>query len=532
MGQLGDGELPAPVVPGCDAHIKFSPNAGKVGLKNLGNTCFMNAGLQCLCHIEPLVAHFLNGHFKKDLNADNPLSCGGGLARAFEELVVELWQSTTGGAHDPSALHKKLRTFAPHLFESGDQQDVHEFLAFFLDGLHEDLNRVRSRPPPPTEDQQREDERLSASRGEEFAAALAWLRHMEHGKSFLVDLLQGQLRSTLSCRRCGHTSRRFDPFLYLALPVSKSMTSVSDALETYLEEETLTGSEQWYCERCRQKVDATKKIDLWKLPPVLVLQLKRFEFDAAAKGFVKTENRLMMKLSLLDLQEYCSSTQRDGAVYDVVCVANHSGQYGNGHYTASCRVGGMQGGTWHHFDDDCATKMSGRKVVTKETYVIFLAKHETPEDKPTWLRGAQQKSRRVLMRRQSQSMPDNWPHPSASVSAVLSATASRCPPAVAEDVQVEAAVEGKEAPVLHGSATQGCVAPADVTAVGTAASSIQRAALGAVQTSALTPAAAENARPRVVAKDLLKRRRRKSVDVQVAPPLLKRQRTLLDCWTP
>jgi len=333
----------------------------------------------------------------------------------------DVWQSDRR-AHDPSDLHRKLARRAPHLFEGSEQQDVQEFLAFCLDGLHEDLNRVFRKPPPLSEAQEREDERLGQEQGEEVAAAVAWCRHLERGKSFLVDLLQGQLRSTLSCSRCGHTSRHFDPFQYLSLPVTKSMSHVTDALSMFLEEEVLSGDEQWYCERCKSKVDATKKIDLWKLPPVLVLHLKRFEFDARALKYTKTENRLSMKLSLLDLTEFCSSRQRDGAVYNVVGVANHAGNFGSGHYTATCRVGGLGPGTWHHFNDSLVTPFSGKSVVTRETYVIFLMRHQDPQDIARSARMLGRKSRPLLLRRQTLSTPEDWPHPGASVAAALQAT--------------------------------------------------------------------------------------------------------------
>merc|ERR1712216_551351 len=158
------------------------------------------------------------------------------------------------------------------------------------------------------------------------------------------------------------------------------MSQVTDAITEYLEVEELTGDEQWHCKRCDQKVDAKKKIDLWKLPPVLVLHLKRFEYDIISKRFEKTENRLFMKLSLLDLSEYCSSPQRDGATYNVMCVANHSGAFGSGHYTATCRVGGVGKNTWYHFNDEVVTPFSGRNVVTRETYVIFLVRDQDPQD--------------------------------------------------------------------------------------------------------------------------------------------------------
>lgn len=411
--------MPAACAPvlNCGPSVRFSRRAGKVGLRNLGNTCFMNAGLQCLSHIEPLAAHFLSKRFESESNPSNPLGCKGELANAFGDLQQALWLSEQG-AYDPKRLRARLAKIAPHLFESGDQEDVQEFLAFCLDGLHEDLNRVSVRPPPVSAAQELEDARVGAELGEECAAALAWLRHLQQGRSFLVDLLQGQLRSRVTCLRCGHASRRFDPFLYLSLPVTKAMTQVTDAISKYSEEESLTGDDQWHCERCRMKVDATKKIDLWKLPPVLCLHLKRFEFDSKTSEFVKTENRLSMKLSLLDLQEFCSSPQRDGAIYDVICVANHSGPYGSGHYTAACRVGGLSKGTWHLFDDSRVTQLEGRNIVTRETYVIFLVR----SSEQSCSRSSAARARQApTVRRQTLSRPQCWPHPTAEVTAALSA---------------------------------------------------------------------------------------------------------------
>lgn len=413
----------APVV-GCKTDMQWGENAGKVGLKNLGNTCFMNAGLQCLSHIEPLAAYFLNEDFVHEINTTSPLTSQGEVARAFADLQKALWQSEAG-VHNPKALRQRLAEVAPHLFEGDEQQDVQEFLAFCLDGLHEDLNRVIRKPRSMTEEEEQEDERLAEQEGAEGAAALAWLRHLEQAKSFLVDLLQGQLRSSLTCSQCGYTSQRFDPFLYLSLPIAKTMSQVVDAIAKYLEVEELTGDEQWYCKRCDTKVDAKKKIDLWKLPPVLVLHLKRFEYDMISKKFEKTENRLSMKLSLLDLTEFCSSSQRDGATYNVVCVANHSGAFGSGHYTATCRVGGVGPGTWYHFNDEVVTPFTGRNVVTRETYVIFLMRNQDPRDISQNL-GTPQKlaknSSPLLLRRQTLSAPEDWPHPETSVSAVLNAT--------------------------------------------------------------------------------------------------------------
>lgn len=401
------------LIPGCGPRIRFSSKSGKVGLKNIGNDCFMNTGLQCLCHIEPLVRYFLSGDFRQEVNVTNPLSHNGEIAKAFADLVKALWQSDQS-VYDPRTFRRLLSRKAPHLFE-GDEQDVQEFLAFCIDGLHEDLNRVPRPPAAIGKEQEKKDERMGVQKGDDFAAALAWLRHLQRGQSFLVDLLQGQLRSSLTCSRCKHTSKCFDPFLYLSLPVSKTMTQVTDALAEYLTSEKLTGDEQWHCERCKKKVDATKKIDLWKLPPVLVLHLKRFEFDQKTAQFQKTENRLSMKLTNWDLGEFCSSPQRDGSTYSVACVANHSGAFGSGHYTATCRVGGMGSHSWFHFSDAKVKAYDGRNVVTRESYVIFLVRNQaSPTGRYTQPQGT------PLLRQQSLLNPSSWPHAEHAVNEVLS----------------------------------------------------------------------------------------------------------------
>lgn len=328
----------------------------------------MNAGLQCLSHVDPFVTYFLSGQYKQSINVTNVLGCGGELAHTFAELQRLLWQSDDT-KQNPEFLRERLARFAPHLFEGMRQQDVQEFLAFCLDGLHEDLNGIVKRPPPVTEEQDMEYERLLAEHGQEFGAAFSWLRHLEYNKSFLVDLLQGQLRSTVSCRRCKNKSCRFDPFLYLSLPVEMSMSKVTDALRKFLEEEKLSGREQWFCSKCKKNVDAGKKIDLWKLPPVLILHLKRFKHTAERDSFSKLDVTLQSPL-VVDLKEYCSSSQKEGAVYELVCVANHAGIYGSGHYTATCRVGRSQ---WFHFNDENVSPLADPgDVMTGEAYVLFF----------------------------------------------------------------------------------------------------------------------------------------------------------------
>ncbi|CAK0902495.1 unnamed protein product, partial [Prorocentrum cordatum] len=364
--------------------LLVASRGGTVGLSNLGNTCFMNAGLQCLSHLEPLSLYFLSGKYAEAVRRGRgPAGAAHGeLARSFAKLQEELWQRSSG-AYPPRPLHTTLSRFAPHLFEDMRQQDVQEFLAFLLDGLHEDLNLVRT---PPRAASSRARPRSgsrgpaegggaagAASKGREARAAdLAWTRHLRRHRSFLVDLFQGQLRSRLACCRCKKESDSFEPCLMISVPLAEGMRSLEDALSLYVAEETLSGQEQWRCPRCQRRVNARKKIDIWKLPPVLILHLKRFAFDPARKGLRKIEVELKSPLTV-DLSRFARDPEGRSHLYSIVGVANHSGNCGSGHYTATCKH--PITGSFHVFNDDHVEELRDvENVLTKDAYVLFLAR--------------------------------------------------------------------------------------------------------------------------------------------------------------
>jgi ubiquitin C-terminal hydrolase len=112
---------------------------GKVGFKNLGNTCFMNSVLQALIHLGPLARYFISSDWQQDLNISNQLGARGEVAQAFSALACEVWRGIRANI-SPYSLKEAICGFS-HRFFGYDQHDAHEFLTFLLDGLHEDLNR-------------------------------------------------------------------------------------------------------------------------------------------------------------------------------------------------------------------------------------------------------------------------------------------------------------------------------------------------------------------------------------------------------
>ncbi|KAG8996062.1 CSN-associated deubiquitinating enzyme Ubp12 [Tulasnella sp. JGI-2019a] len=232
--KLGGSTLgPVPIVPGntrtmdkasgssSSAVVPFAGRSrpqqpervrGTTGLNNLGNTCYMNSALQCLAHLPELTEYFLSGAFQRELNGDNPLSTGGELAKSYGGLLQSLFNDGSYSVA-PRDFKMKIARHNP-TFSGYMQHDTQELLAFLLDGLHEDLNRILKKPyvENPTWENGAELELCKLAR--DF-----WTGYKKRNDSVIVDLFQGQYKSTLVCPDCQKVSVTFDPFMYLTLPL-------------------------------------------------------------------------------------------------------------------------------------------------------------------------------------------------------------------------------------------------------------------------------------------------------------------------
>jgi ubiquitin carboxyl-terminal hydrolase 8 len=317
---------------------------------------------------------------------------------------------------EPSSFKRELGTFAPR-FGGYRQHDAQELLAFLLDGIHEDLNRVQQKPYI--------EDRDCDGTQDEVDAILAWKNYLRRNKSLVVDLFQGQLRNTCQGLKCKHKNIRFEPFMYLSLPISSDCKTLQDCMGLFLSTEVLRGTNQWYCEKCKQHVDATKKIDLWILPPILIVHLKRFTYQGSQQGGgSKNSANIEYPSKQWDITKDVLSKAGDPAIYDLYAVSNHLGSSGGGHYTAHAL--NRFDDQWYEFNDSHYRVMQQNAMVDNNpaAYVLFynrvtddetelepnssmesVAASDIPLRPNTWRRPYL-----PLIRRQSVSRPDLWPH--------------------------------------------------------------------------------------------------------------------------
>ncbi|XP_042270174.1 ubiquitin carboxyl-terminal hydrolase 2a isoform X2 [Thunnus albacares] len=329
---------------------------GLVGLKNLGNTCFMNSILQCLSNTHSLRDYCLHNSHRRDLNNNSRTNTA--LMEEFAKLIQTMWTSSSSEAVSPSEFKTQIQRYAPR-FVGYNQQDAQEFLRFLLDGLHNEVNRVTVRPRGTVEDF---DHLPDEEKGKKM-----WSKYLEREDSKIVDLFVGQLKSSLTCSHCGFCSTVFDPFWDLSLPIAKGYGEVSlmDCMRLFTKEDVLDGDEKPTCYRCKARRRCTKKFTVQKFPKILVLHLKRF---SEARRTSKLSTFVNFPMKDLDLREFASENSIN-AVYNLYAVSNHSGTTMGGHYTAYCR--NPNSGEWYTFNDSRVTPMSSSQVRSSDAYVLF-----------------------------------------------------------------------------------------------------------------------------------------------------------------
>ena len=334
------------------------------GLVNLGNTCFINASLQCLANTPPLVQWILsNPHYQ---------CCRVKLEKQFclfceAERIVKLMHSKNGnssfssslGATNPNNIVRRIKDIST-TFKNGRQEDASEFLICLIDKIVE--ASLRSSEPP---------ERLRPSSGTSY-------EQLCHSQTIFHDLFGLVLRSRVVCSRCRHTSDTFE-VQYTWIVGVRNHDDVRQSLQQFVCRETLSGENLYRCMKCKQLVEAVKRYTLHKASKILLINLKRFEFGKNSHKL----SHLVRYHEYLNVSQYMSEANpNDQSLnYRLYAVLVHVGSsMHSGHYFSYVR---SPNNCWYKADDTTMTQCDLNHVLKQHGAYILCYIKETPATFPT-----------------------------------------------------------------------------------------------------------------------------------------------------
>lgn len=311
--------------------------AGSIGagLYNMGNTCFLNSVLQCLLYTAPLYNYLMSDDHKRECRLQGfcPMC----------ELQRHCYRAfnTANGVMRPVPIVQNLKVIAKH-FRQGRQEDAHELLRYLVDGLQKSC--LQQCPP----------------------------KLDPHSKATTVihQIFGGYHRSQVKCMSCHKTSDTFDPLLDISLDIKNCPTLIK-ALQRSIKADLLDGENKYACPFCKKMTRAQKKFTIHRLPKVLTIQLKRFDYNSTFGGKI---NKPVAYVEYLNMRRYMSQPQGPMEWYRLYGVLVHYGfSCHSGHYYCYVR---NSNGIWYCMNDSEVSQVSFSTVLQQEAYLLFYVKDD------------------------------------------------------------------------------------------------------------------------------------------------------------
>jgi len=144
--------------------------------------------------------------------------------------------------------------------------------------------------------------------------------------------------------------------------------NVAACIDALTSQEVLPQSEAWFCPRCKGHKMASKKFDLWMLPDILIIHLKRFSYNKYWRD--KIDAYIDFPLENLDMAPWVTNPEeKKNCLYNLYAVSNHFGSLGGGHYTACAK--NLLNQRWYNLDDSSVSPVDGESAKSKAAYVLF-----------------------------------------------------------------------------------------------------------------------------------------------------------------
>ena len=324
----------------------------KIGLQNIGATCYMNATLQCFCHIEEFVNYFkYNSQIKQIVKKDKTK-----LTSSFKLLIENLWPSIKRPAlqnsYAPEEFKAKISEMNP-LFRGVAANDAKDLVNFIIMTLHEELNLVNN-------SNNNMNYNFVDQRNQQLMYNTFINNYFSSNKSIISQLFYGVNCNITQCNACYTKSFNFQTYFFIIFPLEEvrkwkinnynqfmqgifntNEVTINDCFEYDRKVNLMSGDNAMYCNYCNRTFNSSTCTILTTGPRILILLLNR------GKGI--EFNVKINFTELLDLNNYIQMNN-SRAQYKLIGVISHLGESGmGGHFIAYCRD--PLTNYWHKYND-------------------------------------------------------------------------------------------------------------------------------------------------------------------------------------
>lgn len=336
---------------------------GLTGLVNLGNTCFLNSCIQILNNTDELI-YLLHDVIEKKTKKDIPESF---IIDEWIELRSLMWKRN--GIVSPNkfvfGVHRLASIKQIEIFTGWAQNDMPEFLLFFIDCLHTSISRniiVNNAFLLSSEVSNEKKEFIKMN-----------LKDYSELKELFFGFYSTEI---ISLSRNAIHSKKDEMYFMLDLSIPHETyrgqsLSIYDCLDKFITEEILQEENAWFNETTNKKESVIKRTRFILFPTILVISFKRFD------SYLQKNNiQIDFPLEGLNLNKYKNGSSSSGnSIYNLYGVCNHMGNVRGGHYMSFIK----KGENWYMYNDTQISIIEDIKtqIVTPMAYCLFYRKDST-----------------------------------------------------------------------------------------------------------------------------------------------------------
>ena len=349
-----------------------------VGLENIGATCYMNATLQCFCHIEKFLNFFKYSKQIIDIVKKDRKK----LSSSFRLLIEKLWPNNfvpnnRKNYYAPEEFKNKISKMNP-LFKGVAANDAKDLVNFIIMTLHEELNKINKNSK--INNNPFVDQRNQQLMFNNFAR-----NFMAENKSIISDLFYGINCNITQCGGCNTCTFNYQTYFFIVFPLEEvrkykfgnqfynlnynnNLVSIYDCFNFDQRITIMNGQNSMYCNYCKNTYNSSMRTILTTGPEILILLLNR------GKGI---EYNVKINFhSILDLTNYIEY-KNTGCKYKLIGVITHMGESGmSGHLIAYCLDPISNG--WHKYNDSTVTQVNDfqNEIINyARPYLLFYQKN-------------------------------------------------------------------------------------------------------------------------------------------------------------